>query len=290
MTGQPFQAALRNKLVLDEEGIRRIGGPAAPVSYPAEGSSLMFGVEEGSWWFNHRNNIIRTIVRRFPPGGAVWDIGGGNGMVTAALVRDGWDAVLVEAGEEGCRNARRRGVEKVIRASLEDLQFREGSIAAAGLFDVLEHVERPLDFLRSIRAAIRSGPEGRLYVTVPAHRRLWSGEDEWAGHLVRFGPADLFALLEKAGFHVQYHSFLFSLLSPFVFLSRTLPHRLGLRRRRPGAESRTAQIRGDHKRRAGPLGRAWERHLNREVARIAGGRVGHGSSLIAVCSGSGEAG
>jgi len=286
LTGQPFQAALRNSLALDEEGVWRIGGSAAAVSYPAEASSLMFEVEEGSWWFNHRNNVIRTIVRRFPPSGAIWDFGGGNGMVTAALVRDGWYAVLVEAREEGCRNARRRGVEKVIRASMEELLFREGTIAAAGLFDVLEHVEHPLDVLRSIRAAIRSGQEGRLYVTVPAHRWLWSGEDEWAGHAVRFGPSDLFALLKKAGFLVLYHSYLFSLLSPSIFLSRTLLHRLGLKRPRLGAESRTVQIRSDHKRKTGLLGRAWERHLEREVARLACGRVGHGSSLMAVCTGS----
>jgi hypothetical protein len=284
LTGQPFPSFLRNDLILDEEGVWRVEGPAATVSYPAEGRLLMYQVEEGSWWFNHRNDVIRTVVRRLPPKGTVWDIGGGNGIVTTALVRDGWDVILVEAGDEGCRNARRRGVEKVIRASLEDLIFREGTIAAAGLFDVLEHIGHPVDFLRLLRAAIRSGGEGRLYLTVPIHRWLWSREDEWAGHQVRFRPAELFALLEKAGFLVRYHSYLFSFLSPLIFLSRVPPYRLGLDRRRRGAEIRPARIRRDHGRKSGALGRAWERHLNRELARIAAGRVGHGSSLIAVCS------
>ena len=42
-------------------------------------------------------------MRRFPPPGTVFDVGGGNGFVTLAIQNAGMDAVLVEPGPEGVR-------------------------------------------------------------------------------------------------------------------------------------------------------------------------------------------
>jgi hypothetical protein len=39
------------------------------ISYPEEGNEACFEVEDQSFWFRHRNDCIRELVRNFPPGG-----------------------------------------------------------------------------------------------------------------------------------------------------------------------------------------------------------------------------
>jgi 2-polyprenyl-3-methyl-5-hydroxy-6-metoxy-1,4-benzoquinol methylase len=96
-----------------ENGIWRSGGrgKVAEVSYPNEGNRDCLGIEERSFWFSHRNRCIAATVGKFPPQGAIFDIGGGNGFVARGLAEAGFEVVLVEPGEEGARNARQRGID-----------------------------------------------------------------------------------------------------------------------------------------------------------------------------------
>ena len=119
-------------------------------TYPDAGNAFCFQVEDGSFWFHHRNACILGAVRRFPPAGPVFDIGGGNGFVARGLVQQGFPAVVVEPGPEGARNARSRGLDPVVCAALDDAGFRPGALPAAGLFDVLEHLDDDVDVLRRL--------------------------------------------------------------------------------------------------------------------------------------------
>jgi SAM-dependent methyltransferase len=193
------------------------------VSYPEDGNDACYQIEEGSYWFAHRNECILTMLSKFPPGGEVYDIGGGNGFVSLALQNAGLDSVLVEPGS-GARNASRRGVERVIHAALEDTGFAEGSLPAAGAFDVVEHIDDDVAFLRSIHRFLRPG--GRFYGTVPALQALWSEEDVHAGHFRRHDPNGIATRLRAAGFEVEFVASFFSWLVLPVFLLRSLPFRL----------------------------------------------------------------
>lgn len=200
---------------------------SSAVSYPTEGHDQCFAIEDNSFWFTHRNEIIAEVMRRFPPCGTVFDIGGGNGFVAAGLREAGFEAVLVEPGLDGARNAVRRGLDPVICASLDSAGFRDGSLPAVGLFDVIEHVEDDVAFLRSLRRLIRQG--GRLYATVPVLPWLWSVEDERAGHYRRYTIDAFERLLSDCGFTVEFSTSFFRFLVAPVFLRRAIPSRLGLR-------------------------------------------------------------
>ena len=193
------------------------------VSYPEDGNDTCFQIEEGSYWFAHRNECIRTLLSQFPPGGEVYDIGGGNGFVSLALQNAGIDSVLVEPGN-GALNASRRGVARVIHAALEDTGFAEGSLPAAGAFDVVEHIDDDVSFLRAIQRFLKPG--GRFYGTVPALQALWSEEDVHAGHFRRHDQNGISARLREAGFEVEFVAYFFSWLVLPVFLLRSLPFRL----------------------------------------------------------------
>jgi SAM-dependent methyltransferase len=200
----------------------------AGVSYPEHGNAACLEIEDGSFWFRHRNRCIVSVIRRFPPDGAFLDIGGGNGYVAKGLIEAGIACVLIEPGIDGALAARARGVDPVICARLEDIGLAPASVAAAGMFDVLEHIEDETATLRQVYTLLNPG--GRVFLTVPAYPFLFSADDEMAGHYRRYTISSLTRALVRVGFRMDFASHIFGPLPPLVFLLRTVPSRLGLRR------------------------------------------------------------
>lgn len=250
----------------------------ARVSYPDDGNALCAELEDASFWFGHRNRCILSLVRAWPPGGAIFDVGGGNGFVSRALVDAGFESVVVEPGPVGARECRDRGLEHVVCATLDDAQFRSGSLPAVGLFDVIEHIEDDVAFMRGVHAAMISG--GRVYITVPAYAWLWSAEDVAAGHYRRHTIGSMTSLLDASGFRVDFATYIFRFLPLPIFLLRSLPHRLGFRRP-PAGDIQAA--RRDHDAGSGSIGRTIEWMLEPEIRHIERSRSMRfgGSCLIA---------
>ncbi len=216
---------------------------ATPISYPDWGNQACFQVEDGSFWFRHRNACILEAMRQFPPAGTVFDIGGGNGFVAKAIQDAGLDVALVEPGAAGARNAVQRGLRSVVCATLEDAAFVPESMPAVGLFDVVEHIRDDRDFLARVRTLLV--PNGRVYLTVPAYPALWSQEDVDAGHQRRYRRPALHDLLLQAGFTVEFLSGFFRFLLPAILLVRSLPYRLGMAQS-PAPSERAGEMARQH--------------------------------------------
>jgi len=252
------------------------------VSYPSDGNESCFQIEESSFWFKHRNACIVAAVTSFPPNdlGPIFDIGGGNGYVSIGLIQAGFDVVLVEPGRAGAVNARKRGVPTVICASTATAGFAPSAMAAVGLFDVVEHIQDDVRFLRSIRGLVKKG--GRLYATVPAYSALWSNEDELAGHFRRYTCGSISQAIEQAGFKVQYATYIFRPLPLPILLLRALPHRLG----RASPASNTRDITRDHHPGSSIASRALRWLLDGEASKISSKRrmACGGSCLVVACA------
>jgi len=195
--------------------------------YPGSGHDWCAAVEDRSFWFGHRNRFLIEVMRRFPPAQPLYDVGGGNGVVAAALRDAGISAIVIEPGEAGARHARERGLEAIC-ATLETSGLAPGSAPSIGLFDVVEHIEDAVTFLRTARRYLCPG--GRLYVAVPAHTALWSAEDNYARHFRRYSRASLGRELRGAGFQVELTTYMFAVLPVPILLMRALPYRLGFSR------------------------------------------------------------
>jgi SAM-dependent methyltransferase len=262
-------------LVMGENGFLQ-AKEASAFSYPEEGHDHCQAVEESSFWFGHRNEAIRSVIEQFPPPADLpfLDVGGGNGFVGAMISTLGHRVVLIEPGESGARCARdERGIAEVVQASIVDLEVASGSVGAIGMFDVLEHIEADVDALVRLREMLVAG--GKIYLTVPSHRLLWSSADVQAGHYRRYTRKQLVRVLEKAGFEVEFDSYFFWPLPVPMFLLRCLPERLRLRK----GESRAQRVTREHDRSSGLVDKA----LGLERRRLGKGRsLGFGASTIAV--------
>ncbi|MBC8289251.1 MAG: class I SAM-dependent methyltransferase [Planctomycetes bacterium] len=207
-----------------------VSATRSEVSYPDDGSDHCFEVEDSSFWFAHRNRIIRNAVAQFPPAGPVFDIGGGNGIVTREIMEAGFPGVLVEPSPAAIRNARKRGINGCVCSTLRDAEFAEGSIPAIGMFDVLEHIENDVEFAAQTNHVLIPG--GRLYLTVPAFNCLWSEDDRTAGHFRRYRRREIQTCLERAGFRVLYCTYFFAPLFLPIMVRRSFMSWIGVRKRK----------------------------------------------------------
>jgi SAM-dependent methyltransferase len=243
------------------------------VSYPDTGADEMMTVEESSFWFAHRNEVIALVLDRFPPAGSLWDVGGANGFQALDLQNRGYETIVLEPGMAACVHAAERGVRRVVRGTLESLNLTGGSLGGASMFDVVEHLPDPVAVLSEVRRVLR--PDGHVYITVPAYQALWSDEDEHVQHHRRYTRKLLTEHLTAAGLRTEYMSHFFRPLVVPIFLIRAVPYRLKLRKR-------TGPNLSHH----GPGGagqRVVERLLARELDQLrSGSQLPYGGSIIAV--------
>jgi hypothetical protein len=117
-------------------------------------------------------------------------------------------------------------------------------------------------------------------VTVPAFSSLWSQEDTDTGHYRRYTVPRIESVLRKAGFAIEYSTYLFGILPPAILVQRSLPYRLGVRFNRASVEQ---QARAQHQAGGDRMGRLLIPLLDREVRQIRDGkRLRFGSSCLAV--------
>jgi len=107
------------------------------------------------------------ILERHAEPGRLLDVGCASGAFLRAAADAGWQVVGVEPSRALCDRASLllgdRG--RLICAPLEAAAPQLGKFDAITLWDVLEHVERPLDFLRVCAGLLNAG--GYLLLNVP---------------------------------------------------------------------------------------------------------------------------
>ncbi len=243
------------------------------ISYPDEGNSDCYQIEDNSFWFKHRNNCLVEVVKKYPPKGVFFDIGGGNGFVAKALGNAGFEIILVEPGEAGCVNARKRQVKNIICATLEDAGLEKNTLPGVGVFDVVEHFDDDLGLLKSINDYLVK--DGLIYITVPAYHLLWSNIDNESGHHHRYTISSMSEKLKKTGFEVLYSTYIFSILPLPIFLFRTIPSKIGLNKKPLDLAKNT----NEHKSENPVVSKIWEWELGKIKANK---RIPMGGSCLIV--------
>lgn len=79
------------------------------------------------------------------------------------------------------------------RADITELPFGDGTFELVSAFDVVEHAEDDRRIFSEVGRVLKEG--GFFIFSVPLHAELWTKFDEFVGHVRRYDPADLLALL-----------------------------------------------------------------------------------------------
>ncbi|MFY0591950.1 methyltransferase domain-containing protein [Roseivirga sp.] len=245
-------------------------GQNLDVSYPASHHNILLEEQEKSFWYRHRKKCLSLILDSFPTR-EILDVGASNGLLASYLSTKSRFAIL-EPHVAGIENAVSLGIKPVIQADFLTAAFEQDSIPAIGLFDVLEHIEHDLTFLKEVRRTLEPG--GKLYLTVPAFHALWSEFDVQVGHFRRYNRKRLEEQLKLAGFEIEYFTYLFAPLPLFIWIQRVIG----------GKKSATATTKS-HYAEGGIIGSMLKRLLSPEFYMIRKQKtVPWGSSCLCVVS------
>jgi SAM-dependent methyltransferase len=92
---------------------------------------------------------------------------------------------------------------KVVKCSPEELSEKFDVVIAS---EVLEHHQDDIGFLGLLRE--RLVDKGSLILTVPAHMKDWGPNDDFCGHVRRYGRSELHGKLTAAGYsEIVIHSY-----------------------------------------------------------------------------------
>jgi SAM-dependent methyltransferase len=150
-----------------------------------------------------RTRLAQLARAGATPPGRLLDVGAGRGRFVAQARAAGWYAHGIEPSRRGIEGARAIGIE-LVRGGIDDAEVPAGSLDAATLWHVLEHVEDPGAALERIAGWLRPG--GMLVVGVPnlASVQARIGGARWyhldvPRHRTHFTVAGLEALLRAHG-------------------------------------------------------------------------------------------
>ncbi|NDV77581.1 bifunctional 2-polyprenyl-6-hydroxyphenol methylase/3-demethylubiquinol 3-O-methyltransferase UbiG [Dysgonomonas sp. 511] len=190
-------------------------------SFKAEFFEVLYQSEGSSFWFRARNRLVIWLMKKYSPRFQQFlEIGCGTGYVLNGIKKKFPEAHYTgsEYFAEGLGYAKMRMPDvNLIQLDAKNMDDKE-KYDAIGIFDVLEHIDEDETVLRNIYNGLTS--TGKLYITVPQHKFMWSSIDVSACHERRYTQKELKNKMIEAGFDVKYMSGFVSLLFPAMWLSR----------------------------------------------------------------------
>lgn len=181
---------------------------------------ILFRIEENHWWHAARRNIvIDWIVQRYDSRTdlAVLDAGCGTGLLLQQIAHFG-RVEGVDISDEALDFCRKRGLTNVRKADVTNLPFEDQSFDFITALDVIEHLDDDVQALREWRRVLKPG--GRVFIFVPAHRWLWSLQDEISHHRRRYTKATLRRTIADSGLGIDRMSYVSTLMFPVIFVGR----------------------------------------------------------------------
>jgi len=187
---------------------------------------------ERHWWWRAREAAILDVLRAQQPTRGwkkILDVGCGDGLFFEKLAQFG-EVDGIEPAEElvsktGAHRTR-------IHVGPFDGSFRTSTqFSLILMLDVLEHMTDPAGALRHALALLE--PQGRLVVTVPAFRALWTNHDVLNRHFTRYTKSSFLRLAQQAGLKILTLRYFFQWLFPVKLATRFAERLLGLQPKLP---------------------------------------------------------
>lgn len=181
---------------------------------------ILFRIEETHWWHSARRKIVLDWIKERYAGRtglSILDAGCGTGLLMQELSSLG-TVEGIDISEEALDFCRRRGLTNVQRGDVTQLPFASESFDLVTAMDILEHLDDDTGALREWRRVLKPG--GRVILFVPAHRWLWSLQDEVSHHRRRYTYRTLRAAIQDSGLEIERQSYVSTFLFPVIFLGR----------------------------------------------------------------------
>lgn len=159
--------------------------------------------------YNKQYHRRLKLIEKYSRGkGKLLDIGCGGGFFLKTAEERGWDPHGIDIVPGFVKFARDElQLKNVNRCSLEELEYENHFFDVIVLWDLIEHLPHPSNFLKTLNRLLR--PDGLLVIWTPNARNAAWLKENWFGyqplqHLYFFSPATLNQILQSTGFHLVY--------------------------------------------------------------------------------------
>ncbi|MDP3920119.1 MAG: class I SAM-dependent methyltransferase [Candidatus Omnitrophota bacterium] len=127
---------------------------------------------QGETWNTPRtlavyNGVMRELASLFPAKGKIVDIGCGRGAFLKAAKAGGWTASGVEPNFDDAEHLRRDHDIEVFQGDFFEAALPESGFDVVSMWDLIEHVPEPGDWVRRCAKLLRPG--GALLLATPNH-------------------------------------------------------------------------------------------------------------------------
>jgi len=188
-----------------------------------------YDLEQDHWWFAGMRAICRSLLKRLWLGSdrgptTCLDVGCGTGLWTKELDAFGHVCGL-DVAPDALHFCRKRGIDRLVRATVEHLPFRPDSFNLITALGLIEHLDDDTRFLSELSRVCRPG--GYVLLLTSAYDFLWSRHDDIVHHKRRYTKAQFLRLLTTSGFDVMrttyVNTFLFVPILAIRLLQRVSP-------------------------------------------------------------------
>lgn len=181
---------------------------------------ILYDTEATHWWLAARRNIVLDSIRQRYSKRTdlqILDAGCGTGLMLQELAPFG-TVEGVDISGEALQFCRKRGLDNVRQADVTQMPFPDEQFDVVTALDVLEHLDDDTAALREFRRVLKPG--GRVFVFAPAHKWLWSLQDEVSHHKRRYVRRTLRDVVTDAGLEIERQTYVSTFLLPVIYLGR----------------------------------------------------------------------
>jgi 2-polyprenyl-3-methyl-5-hydroxy-6-metoxy-1,4-benzoquinol methylase len=186
--------------------------------YHADGLDGHLECENKHFWFVARKEFLLNRFKKYiDERNRGIDIGAGTGNVTGYLISNGYKKICVgEMHRNGLEYAGRYGSKELYQFDILKITF-DDEFDFVCLFDLLEHIEEENMVFSNVHRMLHK-ENGKIFLTVPAHKWLWSLYDNVAHHKRRYTKKYLREKLKNNGFEIIEMKYFFMFITPLLFI------------------------------------------------------------------------
>lgn len=177
-------------------------------------------LKKNYWWHIGRRFILIKFLKRWFPisntKSLILDFGCGTGENFEILSKFG-QVIGIDNSEVAVKFCQQKGhLAKLINGN--NLPFPDKSIDFITVLDVLEHLDNDVDIFMEYKRVLKES--GRILITVPAYKFLWSEHDKAMKHRRRYIASELQTKLNQSGFKILKMNYIFTFVFPLVLFYR----------------------------------------------------------------------
>ncbi|OGC47200.1 hypothetical protein A2886_00960 [candidate division WWE3 bacterium RIFCSPHIGHO2_01_FULL_42_13] len=177
--------------------------------------------EKSYWWHRGRLYLLEKLInshfQKKRGDAQLLEVGSGTGETVKFLSNFG-KVTGIDVSERAVEFCRSKGLENIILGDINELDLSEHKNTYDAVFalDTMEHIQDDVGAMKRINEMLKE--EGLLFLTVPAHKFLWSEHDEALHHKRRYHSLELLQKLRDAGFEpIKKSYFVFTAFFPILF-------------------------------------------------------------------------